>query len=261
MREVFKYTFTTIAEWKKLLLVILTVSILTVIEAFPVISIVAFLFEKLIYLSIGAFLIFLVTRSKDIESYFDNLKRNSFSTFLFHFIPTASGILVALLIILTFWIMFFVLILQFTNTMYIIADPHQIIVSVENSPVLTQILLGFYSIYLMFYSYVFLGKFGEALSQETFRGAFLSMISSLIDFKYWINTFNLKYFVIYLVWSIIISVIYTLIGFTYLFVIFPAIVNNPNLGLIIIPILVGITTILTYYTFFSAYFAHLSTEA
>jgi hypothetical protein len=60
MKEIFKYTFVTFAEWKKLLVIILLVSILTLIEAYPVISIVAFIFEKLIYLSIGGFLIYLV---------------------------------------------------------------------------------------------------------------------------------------------------------------------------------------------------------
>ena len=48
MKEVFKYTFTTIAEWKKFLIVVILISILTLLENFPVISIVAFIFEKLI---------------------------------------------------------------------------------------------------------------------------------------------------------------------------------------------------------------------
>ena len=260
MREVFSYTFTTIAEWKKLLLVIISVSILTLIEAFPVISIAAFIFEKLIYLSIGAFFIYLVKNSKDINSYYENLKKNPFSTFLFHFIPTASGILIALFIIAIFWMMFLILILQFTHSMYIFLNPHEIFFSIEKSSLLTQILLGFYSVYLMFYSYIFLGKFGEALEKESFREAFLSMISSLVDFRFWINTFNLKYFVIYFVWSLIVFILYTVTTFTYFFVIFPAIQLHPNISLLIIPVLVGVTTILTYFTFFSAYFSYKSTK-
>jgi len=259
MREVFAYTFTTIAEWKKFLLVVIIMSFLTFMEAFPVISIAAFLFEKLLYLSIGAFLIYLVINSKTIESYFENLKRNGFATFLFHFLPTASGILIGFILIGMFWFLFFILILEFTDSMQILANPHEIILSIQNSSTLTQVLLGFYLIYASFYSYVFLGKFGEALSKESFRGAFLSIISSLFDFKYWIKTFNLRYFVIYLVWSLIITLFYSAVAFTYLFVIFPAIITTPNLSLAIIPVLVGITTILTYYTYFSAYFAHKTT--
>jgi len=259
MREVFAYTFTTIAEWKKFLLVVIIMSFLTFVEAFPVISIAAFLFEKLLYLSIGAFLIYLVINSKTIESYFENLKRNGFATFLFHFLPTASGILIGFILIGMFWFLLFILILELTNSMYILANPHEVVIAITNSPVLTQILIVVYLIYASLFSYVFLGKFGEALSKDSFRGAFLSIVSSLIDFKYWIKTFNLRYFVIYLVWSLIITLFYSAVAFTYLFVIFPAIITTPNLSLVIIPILVGITTILTYYTYFSAYFAHKTT--
>jgi len=258
MREVFAYTFTTIAEWKKFLLVVTIMSFLTFVEAFPVISIVAFLFEKLLYLSIGAFLIYLVINSKTIESYFENLKRNGFATFLFHFIPTASGILFGLIILGIYWAMLFILILQATSSMYILANPHELVVSISNSPTLTQTLLLVYSIYLSLFSYIFLGKFGEALSKESFRDAFLAIVGSLIDFKFWIKTFNLRYFVIYLVWSVIITIFYSAISFTYLFVIFPTIQLNPNLTLLIIPILVGVTTILTYFTYFSAYFSYKS---
>jgi len=259
MREVFAYTFTTIAEWRKFIFVILIMTFLTFIEAFPVISIAAFLFEKLLYLSIGAFLIYLVKNSKTIDSYYENLKKNAFSTFLFHFIPTASGILIGLILIGVFWSLFFIMILEFTNSMYILANPHEVMVSISNSSTLTQILLVLYLIYFSLYSYIFLGKFGEALSKDSFKEAFISIVSSLFDFKFWIKTFNLKYFLIYLVWSIIIALIYSAIAFTYLFVIFPIIITAPSLTLIITPILVGVTTILSYYTFFSAYFAYKTT--
>jgi len=260
MREVFKYTFATIAEWRKFLYVVLVVSIFTLLEPFPFIGITLVILEKLLYLSIGVFLIYILKRSRDEKEYFENLERNGFATFMFHFIPAASGILIGLFLIGTFWAMFFILILQYTNSLFVLASPHSFFASISSTSTLTQVLLGFYLIYLSFYSYVFLGKFGEALSKENFKEAFIAIISSLVDFKYWIKTFNLKYFLIFLVWSIIIGVIYSITSLAYIILIYPVIVSNPNFSLIIIPILVAITTILTYYTFFSGYFAHKTTE-
>jgi hypothetical protein len=259
MKEVFKYTFITFAEWKKLLIVILLVSILTLIEAFPVISIVAFIFEKLIYLSIGGFLIYLVKNTKNIDEYFHNLKIQPISSFLFHFIPTAIGILLGNFIIISFWAFLFVIILNFSGSVYLLADPHSFLLNVQNASFITQIMLGIYLIYFLFFSYIYLGKLGEALDKEEFKGAFLSILSSLIDFKFWIKTFNLKYFLIYLIWSIILLIIYSILSFAYLFYIFPTIITNPNISLIVIPIFVAITTFLTYYTFFSSFFAYKST--
>jgi len=260
MKEAFKYTFLTIAEWKKFLIVILFVSILTILEAMPVISIIAFLFEKLIYLSIGVFLIYILKRSSTPEIYYENLSKNPISTFLFHFIPSASGILLALLLIGAFWFGFFILILEFTGSLFILANPHNFLNSLATISIIAKILIGFYLVYLLFYSYIFLGKLGDALSKETFKDAFISMIYSLFDFKYWIKTVNFKYFLIYLIWSIIILTLYSALSFTYIFYIFPLIITNPNLNLFIIPILVGITTILTYFTYFSAYFANKATD-
>jgi hypothetical protein len=260
MKEVFKYTFSAIADVQKFLFVVIIISILNLIEPFPFIGITALGIEKLLLLSVGVFLIYIAKRSKDADEFYENLKLNGFGTFMFHFIPVAAGILLGLILIATFWVMFLILILQFTNSVYILADPHGIFISIAHAPVLTQILLGFYSIYFMFYSYVFLGKFGEALSSESFKNAFLAIVTSLIDFKYWIETFNLKYFVIYFIWSLITLTIYSALSFTYIFVIFPAIVTNPNLSLVIIPVLAGISVILSYFTFFSAYFAHKTTR-
>ncbi len=256
MKEIFKYTFLSVAEWKKFLIVVIIVSILTLIEAFPVISIAAFLFEKLLYLSIGVFLIYILKRSSTSEIYYENLQKNPVSTFLFHFLPSASGILLALLIIGVFWFMFFIFILEFTGSMFIFINPHNFINALIKTTFITKILIGFYLIYLMFYSYIFLGKFGESLNKETFKEAFLSMLSSLIDFRAWIKTFNFKYFLIFIVWSIILTVIYSLTSFIYIFNIFPTIQTNPNLSLIIIPLFVAITTILTYFTYFSAHFCY-----
>ncbi len=260
MKEVFKYTFLSVAEWKKFLFVVLIVSILTLIEPFPFLGITANIFEKLIYLSIGVFLVYLVKNSSTPEIFFENLQKNGFGSFLFHFIPVSAGILLGLFIIAIFWIMFFIMILQFTNTLYIIANPHEIFINITTAPFVTQVLLGFYSIYFLFYSYIFLGKFGASLSKENFKDAFLTIISSLVDFSYWISTFNLKYFVIYLVWSIISFLIYffTLLGFILL--IYPTILQHPNLSLILIPLLVAIYTILAYFTFFSSYFADKTTR-
>ena len=255
MKEIFKYTFLSIAEWKKFFILVLFVSILTLLEAFPVISIAAFLFEKLVYLSVGVFLIYLVRHSSTPEIFYENLEKNKVSTFLFHFIPSASGILLALILIFSFWLLFLILILEFSASMYILANPHNFLNALATANMLTKILVGFYLIYLLFYSYIFLGKFGEALSKENFKDAFLSMIMSLFDFQFWIKTFNLKYFFIYMIWSIIVSLVYTLVSFVYLVDIFPTIITNPNLTLLIIPIFVAISTILSYFTFFSAYFA------
>jgi hypothetical protein len=127
MKEVFKYTFTTFAEWKKLLIVVLLISILTLIEAYPVISFVAFIFEKIIYVSIGAFLIYLANNTKNIDEYFHNLKIQPISSFLFHFIPTAIGILLGNFIIFSFWAFLFVIILNFSGSVYLLADPHSLL--------------------------------------------------------------------------------------------------------------------------------------
>jgi len=260
MKEIFKYTFLSVAEWKKFLTVVLTVSILTLFEAFPIIDTAAFLFEKLIYLSVGVFLIYILKRSSTPEIYYENLQKNPVSTFMFHFIPSASGILLALILIGVFWFMFGLLILEFTNSLFILANPHNLIVSLSKTAFVTKILLGFYLVYLLFYSYVFLGKFGEALSKESFKEAFVSMIASLIDFKYWIKTVNFKYFIIYLVWNIIVITVYSVISFAYLVDVFPTLQTNPNLSLLIIPVFVAITTIITYFTYFSAYFADKATD-
>lgn len=150
MKEIFKYTFVTFAEWKKLLVVILLVSILTLIEAYPVISIVAFIFEKLIYLSIGGFLIYLVKSTKNIDEYFHNLKIQPVSSFLFHFIPTATGILLGNFIIFSFWALLFVIILNFTGSVYLLADPHTFLLNIQTASFLTQIMLGIYLIYFYF---------------------------------------------------------------------------------------------------------------
>ena len=260
MKEIFKYTFLTIAEWKKFLIVVLFVSILTLLEALPVVSIAAFLFEKLIYLSIGVFLIYILKRSSTPEIYYENLSKNPISTFLFHFLPSASGILLAFMIIGTFWFGFFIMILEFTSSTFILANPHNFLNSIALTSIVTKILIGFYSIYLLFYSYIFLGKLGEALNKESFKEAFISMIFSLFDFKYWIKTVNLRYFLIYLVWSIITLIIYSLTSFVFIFVIFPTIQIHPNISLITIPLFVAIVTIITYFTYFSAYFANKATD-
>ena len=260
MKEIFKYTFLTIAEWKKFLIVVLFVSILTLLEALPVVSIAAFLFEKLIYLSIGVFLIYILKRSSTPEIYYENLSKNPISTFLFHFLPSASGILLALLIIGTFWFGFFIMILEFTGSLFILANPHNFLNSLTTISIVAKILLGFYLIYLLFYSYIFLGKLGDALNKESFKEAFIAMILSLFDFKYWIKTVNLKYFIIYIIWNIIVITMYSLTSFVFIFMIFPTIQTNPNFSLITIPLFVAIVTILTYFTYFSAYFANKATD-
>ncbi|EDM24167.1 hypothetical protein [Caminibacter mediatlanticus] len=260
MKEVFKYTFLTVAEWKKFLFVVLIISILTLIEPFPFIGITANIFEKLLYISIGVFLIYLVKNSNSPDNYFENLKRNGFGSFLFHYIPASSGILLGLFIIGTFWAIFFILILQFTNSMYIIASPHNIFLKITSSPFITQVLIGFYLIYLLFFSYIFLGKFGNSLTKTNFKDAFLTIVSSLIDFSYWVKTFNIKYFLIYLIWSFITSIIYFFTAIGFIFIIYPTILQNPNLSLILIPLLVSIYTILAYFTFFSSYFADKTTR-
>jgi len=259
MKEVFKYTFLTTAEIKKFALLVIIASILTIIQAFPVISIVSFLVEKMLYLSVGALLIFLVQNSTE-ETYFTLLKKQPLSTFLLHFLPTAMGILTALFVITSLFTAFFIMILKFTNSVFILANPHEFMFALSKTPFVTKVLIGFYSVYMIFYSYIFLGKFAEALSKEGFKDAFLSMLSSIIDFKFWIRSFNLKYMVIYFVWSFIILAIYSVTAVTYLFYIFPLILTHPNLGLLMIPLLVAIVTILSYFTFFSAYFAYKTTK-
>ena len=260
MKEVFQYTFGTVAEWKKFLILVIFVSIITLLEAMPVISIVSFIFEKLIYLSVGVFLIYMVRHSSTFEIYLENLQRNAVSTFLFHYIPSAIGIMFGLFIISAFWIFFMVIILKFTNSVFILANPHHFLMALANTTFIAKISIGFYLVYFMFFSYIFLGKFGDALTKTNPKGAFFAIISSLIDFKFWIQTFNFKYFFIYLVWSIIVTFIYSAIIFIYNIQIIPTLANNPNLTLIVIPLFVAITTIITFYTYFSAYFAYKSTK-
>jgi hypothetical protein len=239
---------------------VILVSILTLIQAYPVISIVSFVLEKLFYLSIGVLFIYLIKITKNGKEFYATLEKQPFSTFLLHFIPSSMGILLGFLVITALFLTFFVIILKFTGSLFILANPHHFMFALSKTTYLTKVLLGFYSVYLIFYSYIFLGKFGEALDKETFKGAFLSIISSLTDFKFWINTFNLKYIVIYTVWSIVTVIIYSIVSFTYIFYIFPLIIHHPNFSLIIIPLLVAITTITAYFTFFSAYFAYQSTK-
>jgi len=259
MKEVFRYTFLTIAEWKKFLLVVLVVSILTILEGFPIINVASLIFEKLILLSVGIFLIYILRHSSTPDIFYENLTKNSFSTFLFHFIPSASGILLALMIISFFWFGFFIMILELTGAMFVLANPHNFLLNLATTTMVTKILVAFYLIYLSFYGYIFLGKLGEALSKENFKESFLSMISSLIDFKGWIKTFNLKYFIIFTVWSIIVFLIYSMTFFAYFLYIFPMMSTNTNIALFIIPLFTGITVIITYFTFFSAYFSYETT--
>ncbi len=259
MKDIFRFTFLTLAEWKKLLFVILVISILTLVEPFPFIGITAYIFEKLLLLSVGVFLIYILRHSKTPDDYYDNLTRNGFGTFMFHFIPAAAGILMGTFLIISFWLAFLIIILQYTGAMFILLNPHDILGAIARTSYITQILIGLYSVYLLFFSYVFLGKLGDALSKESFKASFISIILSLFDFKYWIKTFNLRYFLIYLIWGIVVFGIYIILSFVWLFVVFPAIAHNPNISLIVIPLLVGISVILTYFTYFSAYFAHKTT--
>ncbi len=258
MKEVFKYTFLTAAEVKKLLFIIISISILTLLQAFPVICIMSFIFEKLLFLSIGVLLIYILKITKNDEEFFATIQKQPFSTFFLHFIPSAMGIMVGGFLIFAIFGGFFVIILKWTNSVFVLANPHNFLFAVSQTSYITKILLGFYCIYLMFYSYVFLGKLGEALSKENFKKSFLSIVSSLIDFKFWIKTFNFKYMAIYFIWSVSSVLIYSVVAFTYLFYIFPLILNHPNFSLVLIPLLVAITTIMTYFSFYSAYFAYKS---
>ncbi len=259
MKEAFKYTFLTLAEWKKLLLLVLIVSIFTLLESLPLINIITYFFEKIILLSVGVFTVYLIKNSSSAEIYFENLQKNSFSTFLFHFLPPAMGIMFGVLIIGVFWFLFFIIILEFTGAMFVFANPDTFIQNIATTAFITKILIGFYLVYLMFYSYIFLGKLGEALSKENFKDAFLSIIYSLFDFQFWIKTFNLKYFLIYFIWSLIVFSFYSVMTFIYLFEIFPTIELNPDLSLIVIPLFSAISIILAYFTFFCAYFSYKST--
>jgi len=259
MKEVFKYTIGSIIEWKKFLILVIFISIITLLEAMPVISIISFIFEKLIYLSVGVFLIYMVRHSSTFEIYLENLKKNALSTFLFHYIPSSTGIMFGLFVLGAFWLFFMIIILKFTNSIFILANPHDFLLALAHTSFIAKISIGFYLIYFTFFSYVFLGKFGESLSKTNFKGAFLAIIMSLIDFKFWIKTFNFKYFLIYILWSIIAFFIYSLIVFVYNVQIIPALAIHPNLTLVVIPLFVAITTILTFYTYFSAYFAYKTT--
>ena len=259
MKEIFKYTFLSVAEWRKFLILTILFSIFTLLESFPLINIVTYLFEKILYLSIGIFLIYLIKNSNSFDEYFENLQKNSLSTVLFHFIPPAMGILLALIIIGLFWLLFFIIILEFSGSMYVFSNPNNFLQNLITTTYITKILIGFYLVYLIFYSYIFLGKLGEALSKENFKHAFLSMLLSLFDFQFWIKTFNLRYFIIYLVWSIFIFTLYFSTIFIYIFIIFPTIQLNPNISLIIIPLFNAISIILAFFTFFSAFFSYKST--
>jgi hypothetical protein len=212
--------------------------------------------EKIIYLSIGVLLIYLIKITNGEKEFFATLEKQPFSTFLFHFIPTAMGIIFGIFLIGVFFFSFFIIILKFTGSVFILANPHDFLLAISETSYITKILLGFWCTYLLFYSYVFLGKLGESLSKETFKESFLSIISSLFDFKFWISAFNFKYAGIYVVWSFLTSVILSVTTFAYLFYIFPLIITQPGSTLLLIPLLVAITTILTYFTFFSAYFAY-----
>ena len=260
MREIFKYTFLSVAEWKKLLILILIFSIFTLLESLPLINIISYIFEKILYISVGAFLIYLLNHSSNENIYYENLQKNQIVVFLFHFLPTAMGIILGLILITFFWFLFLIIILEFTGAMFIFANPNNFFASILTTTFITKILIGFYLIYLMFYTYVFLGKFGEALNKDNFKDAFISIIYSLFDFQFWIKTFNLKYFLIYFIWSLITFSTYLVMIFIYIFEIFPSIQLNPNISLIIIPLFNAISVILAYFTFFSAHFAYKSAK-
>ncbi|NPA12026.1 MAG: hypothetical protein GXO62_07275 [Epsilonproteobacteria bacterium] len=259
MKEVFKLTFLTITDIKKFLAIIVVMSLLTIAEPFPFIGYASLIFEKILYLSIGAFLVYLLKKAQNPDEYYQFLQKNSISTMFLHFFPTGAGIMVGSLVIMGFWFILLISILEVTNSIFILQNPHEMLKAISSTEILAQVLIGLYFLYALLYSYVFLGKLGEALGKQSFKAAFVTMILSLVDFKYWLKTFNFKYFVIYSIWSVIILTIYTLMAIGYIFIIFPAIVSNPNSSLIAIPLLNAVTAILTIFTFFSAYKAHKST--
>jgi len=261
MKEVFKYTFAAIADWKKFLYVVLIVSIFTLLEPFPFIGTTFFILEKLLYLSIGVFLIYILKHSRNEKEFFENLEKNGLGTFMFHFIPAASGILLGLILLSLYWFLLFVIILKITNSLYVLGSPHSFFEALSSTSLTAQVLLALYFIYFSLFIYVFLGKFGDSLSRETFKEGFFTIISVLFDFKYWIKTFNLNYLLIFSVWFVIVNIINSIITLAYIVLVFPVILQNPNFSLLIIPLLVAISTILTYYTFFSAYFAHKTTKS
>lgn len=259
MKEIFKYTFLSLKDIKKTSFIVAIFSILTILQALPVISIMSFFLEKLLYINMGLVLIYIYKITTNKNEFFATLKKQSLPTFFLHFIPAAAGLFLGLFLIFIFFIAFFVIILKFTNSLYILVNVHNVFMEIANSNILTQMMLGFFSIYLMFYSYIFLGKLGEALDKETFKESFFTIISSLIDFKFWVNSFNLEYFKIYFIWSIINFSIYTIVAIFYIIVIFPTIQFHPDISLIVIPLLVLFTTTLTFFTFFSSYKAYKTT--
>ncbi|MEO1957967.1 MAG: hypothetical protein ABGX23_00270 [Nautiliaceae bacterium] len=262
MKEVFKYTFLSVAEIKKFFILVAVISILTFFERLPFIGITIYFLDKIIYLSVGVFLVHLAMKSKNDEDFYKNLKSNEISNFFLYGIPQAIGIILATTLIMAFWFIFLALIFKFTSQ-YDFFSTQTILffqIAIINSPITTKILIGIYSIYFMLYSYIFLGKFGEALSKETFKDAFISLLSSLIDFKFWVKTFNLKYMLIYLIWSLIVGSLYFFALFFYVFILSPTLYPSLTISnIIILPLFIAFLTILYYLTFFSAYFSYKST--
>lgn len=259
MKEIFQYTFSAISEYKKLSILGILISVLSFLEMYPVISIVAYIFEKIVIFSVGAILIYLIIRSKDADDFYDHIKLQPVSTFLFHFLPTAMGIVLGNLILIAVFAVLLFIALYFTNAMGILMmSPHSI--NPDAIPTMFLIDLIIITIYFFLISYIYLGKLGNALAKDNFKESFLEIISVAIDYKYLKSSFNLKYFAIYFVWSLIIFLFYSFSTFVFNLYIYPQLrLEAGSISpLIFIVVLSFGGVIISYFTFISAYFANKS---
>ena len=262
MKKVFKYTFASISEYKKFILLSIIISILSFLEMYPVISIIAYLIEKIIIFSVGAMLIYLLIRSKDPNSFYNHIKIQPLSTFLLHFLPTAMGIILGNIILLAAFLIISYLVLYFTNSLgelFLLLNPHNF--SFENISSVVLFYIAFVLFYSSIVSYIYLGKLGAALEKDNFKDSFLTIVSSAIDYKYLIKSFNKTYFVIFLVWSLITFAFYSFSGFVFNLYIYPILRISFNIQPIIFIIILSISSlIINYFTFISAFFANKSID-
>ena len=258
MRDVLAYTFFALKDYKKSFSIVFLLTIFSYLERLPFISLILFIFEKILLFSIGSLIIYLLSKSKNYEHFYKNIKLQPISTLFFHFLPTAMGAVFGLMILMfsITGLLYFVLSLF---TVPFVFDMNIIFTYLDSSIFLSLMLL-FYSFYILLVIYVLFGKVSLSLNSHNFKGAFLAIISSLVDYKYFLRT-NIKYFSLFIFYFFVAVFYYIISTFIFNWIIYKDLFVSPfNIMDIFLIFFISFFTLFNIYLFFiSSYFANRET--
>ncbi|WP_457564319.1 hypothetical protein [Caminibacter sp.] len=178
------------------------VVLLALISLVPVIGIISGILLSFVVYSYQVYLGKNISGLNSEEEVVKFAKETKLGDFLFKYFNVAAGIWVGSLIVFgVIGFIFFVLGLaplihdyqmyKYTGNMYL-----------SSSVIVVNL---FFLLIYGFLFYVFPGVVGEAMKTETFADSLKKMFL-LINPKFWVKTFNVKYFLLILGWSIIVTI-------------------------------------------------------